>query len=97
MVEAIENWAELSGTLRDLRPRAGASEMTDLVVAVDAAEDVEGFPNLLSDAPGQELTIAVRNEALPPDPLAPGEKVSLRAQRAAPDVVVAHPESLSRG
>jgi hypothetical protein len=96
MVQAIENWADLSGTLRDLRPRPGVENMSELVLHVDRADDVEGFPNFLAETPGRELEVAIRNDALPPEPPPAGTRISLRAQRAAPDVVVAHPAGLSR-
>lgn len=96
MVQAVENWADLSGTLRDVRPRPGTGDMSELVLRVDRADDVEGFPNLLTETPGRELTVAIRNDALPREPLPSGARIHCRAQRAAPDVVVAHPEGLSR-
>lgn len=91
----MENWAELGGTVREVRPPAGDSPMSELVIQVDQADDVEGYPNLLSKTPGQELTVAIRAEN--PDDLGiePGAKVRCRAQRAGPGVVVAHPDGLS--
>lgn len=95
MVQAIANWARLTGTVREVRPPGDASPMSELVIQVDRADDVEGFPNLLSETPGQELTVAVKT-ANPGDlGLEPGASVSVHAQRASPDVVIAQPSGIS--
>ncbi len=95
MVQAIENWAELAGTLREIRPPAGDSPMSELVIQVDRADDVEGYPNMLSDTPGRELAVAVRADNPGDLGVEPGASVRVRAQRASPDVVVAHPDDVS--
>jgi hypothetical protein len=90
MVQAIENWAELKGTVRAVKPRQGVPRMSDVVLAVEQADDVEGYPNLLTEVPGQELAVSVDTESL--GDLEPGVRVRVRAQRADPQTVVAHPE-----
>jgi hypothetical protein len=95
MVQAIENWAKLSGTLREIRPPQGDSPMSELVIQVDRADDVEGYPNMLSDTPGRELAVAVRADDPSDLGVEPGASVHVRAQRAGPDVVVAHPDDVS--
>lgn len=94
MVRAIENWAELGGTVREIKPREGVAQMSDVVLAVEAAEDVEGYPNLLTDAPGRELAVSVETEKL--GGIAPGARVRCRARRADLHTVVAHPDGLSK-
>ncbi len=95
MVQAIENWAELAGTVRKVHPPAEESRMGRLVIDVERADDVEGYPNLLAGTPGEELAVAVDPEKLGDLDLSPGSRVRLRAQRAAPNVVVAHSESIA--
>jgi len=95
MVQAIENWTDLSGTLRDVRPREGSPGMTDVLIAVEEARDVGDFPNLLTGTPGQELAVAIETEAVPRLRLRPGDAIVCRAQRASPQTVVAHPDGLS--
>lgn len=97
MVQAIENWAELAGTLREIRPPEGTSPLSKLVIQVDKADDVEGYPNLLADTPGRELTVAIKTEKLDDLDVRPGAAVRCRAQRAGPDAVIAHPEEISSG
>lgn len=89
MVRAVENWAELRGTVRAIRPRPGVPRMSEVVLAVDEARDVEGYPNLLAEAPGQELAVNVDTESL--GDVEPGARVRCRAQRADPRTVVADP------
>jgi hypothetical protein len=96
MVQAIENWADLSGTVREVRPRPGVSQMNELVLEVEQADDVEGFPNLLVEAPGSEVAVAIEAATLQAAGVEPGAKVRCRAQRAAPNVVVGHPEGLRK-
>jgi hypothetical protein len=96
MVQAIENWADLSGRLREVRPRPGVPQMSELVVEVEEAEDVEGFPNVLAEATGRELAVAIETEKLKQTGVGPGDRVRVRAQRASPSVVVAHPEGLAK-
>lgn len=92
MVRAIENWAELTGTVREVRPRQGVPDMHEILLAVEGAADVEGYPNLLGDAPGQELAVSVDTEKL--GNAEPGARVRLRARRAGPETVIAHPEGI---
>lgn len=95
MVRAIENWAELAGTVREVRPHEGIPEMSDLILSVERADDVEGYPNLLADAPGQELAVMIETEKLAD--AKPGERVRCRARRGGLETVIAHPSGLSLG
>jgi len=94
MVQAIENWAELSGVVRDVRPRPGSQGMSEVLLAVDGVRDVEGFPNLLTEAAGQELAVGIRTDRL--SGVEPGARIHCRAQRAGPRTVVAHSDHLER-
>lgn len=94
MVRAVENWADLTGTVRAIGARPGVPGMSEVVLAVEEARDVEGYPNLLTEAPGEELVVSADTADL--DDLEPGARVCLRAQRADPRTVVAAPESSLR-
>ena len=93
MVRAIENWTELAGTVREVKPRPGVPQMSDVVLAVERADDVEGYPNRLADAPGGEVTVGIETEKL--GAAVPGAKVRCRAQRTGPRSVIAHPRGFS--
>lgn len=94
IVKAIENWAELSGSVREVRHRAAGR--SELLIAVERAEDVAGFPNLLAGTPGRELAVSVATDAVERMGLRGGDAIVCRAQRAGPRSVVAQPASLAR-
>lgn len=96
MVQAIENWADLSGGVREMRPRPDAPQMSEIAIEVERADDVEGFPNAFADAPGNELTVAIETERIEQAGIQPGDRVCVRAQRASPSLVIAHPNSLAK-
>jgi hypothetical protein len=95
MVRAIENWAELVGTVRAVRPREELPQMSELVLAVEEANDVDDYPNLLADAPGRELPVMIETEKLAG--IEAGGRVRLRARRGGPETVVGHPDGPSAG
>lgn len=93
MVQAVENWGVLTGTLRDLREqRAGRLELDVEVAQVDA---VEGFPNFLAGSAGEVLTVTVGAPAVTRSGLRVGDLVRVRAQRTGPRTVVGQPGSLT--
>jgi hypothetical protein len=97
MAQAIENWADLLGSVREIRPHCGAPQMSELVLAVERADDVEGFPNAFAETPGNELPIAVETGRLEQAGIGRGDRVRVRVERASPSTVVAHPEGLAKG
>jgi hypothetical protein len=96
MVQAIENWADLSGGVREVRPRPGVPQMSELAIEVERVDDVEGFPNAFADAPGGELTVAIETERIEQAGVHPGDSVRVRAQRTSPSLAVAHPDGLAK-
>lgn len=96
MAQAIENWADLSGGVREVRLRPGAPEISEIAIGVERADDVEGFPNAFADAPGSELTVAIETDRVEQAGVQPGDHVCVRAQRATPSLVIAHPDGLAK-
>lgn len=92
MVQAIPNWAQLRGPVRELRGLDGGR--SELIIAVERADDVAGFPNLLARFTGTELAVTVRTEAVERVGVRAGDAISCRAQRVGPRRVVAQPASL---
>ena len=80
--------------MRDVRHGPGGR--SELLIAVERADDVAGVPNLLARTPGRELAVSVPTEAIERLGLRAGEAISCRAQRAGPRSVVAQPASLTR-
>lgn len=94
MVRAVENWTLLTGRVRGLREiRDGVSHV---IMVVTRADEVQGFPNLLADAPGSELVVSLKSAAIERVGLQVGDAISVRAQRSGPRSVVGQPASLAR-
>ena len=93
MVQAVENWAVVTGTVRGVRElREG---LTELTLEVARADDVPGFPNLLARAAGAALAVRLKTGSVERAGVRVGDAVSVRAQRAGPRSVVGRPDSLS--
>lgn len=89
MVQVIENWADITGTVRAVEPSDKGPTYRTLILDVDTVTDVPGFPNLLSDTPGTTLAIIIPG----PDP-APGTSLKARVRRASPFEIFANPDTL---
>lgn len=96
-MQVVENWAVLAGTLVSMR-RGGAGGAVDGHVAwtvrVARVEDVDRFPNLLRDAAGTDVLVQVPSAAADEAALAEGLQVAVRARRAGPQRVFAHPDGV---
>lgn len=92
MVEIVENWADIEGSVRD----AGlASEMPGFVKAsvdIERAADVEGFRNLLADSTGAVVTVFVPSALADERGLQPGRRLVARVRKAGPDGTFVHPD-----
>jgi hypothetical protein len=96
----IENWAQLEGTVREVRPDP---ELPDQIVAVVDVESVEPvsdndgklFPNLFAEAPGQTIELHVPAHPAAERQLAPGRQISARVKRAGTSRSFVHPRHLT--
>lgn len=100
MVSVIENWAQLEGTVREVRPDPELPDQLVAVVDVDAVEPVEDdegnpFPNLFADAAGGSVELHVPAAPAADHELAPGRRISARVKRTGPDRSFVHPHHLS--
>ncbi|MBI1332037.1 MAG: hypothetical protein GC165_04065 [Armatimonadetes bacterium] len=88
-MQVIDNWAIVSGEVREVR---AAADHTTLVVYVSSAEDFEDFPNLFNWAKNNLLTVE-----LPADAHAPniGAHISWRLRIVEPGSSEPHPSSLA--
>ena len=96
MVQMIENWAEIEGTLTNL---AASPRLSDFVVAdveVATVTSVEGFRNLLEDAAGTTLHVNLPAQVADAAGLRPGVRVAMRVRRAGPPpTIFAHPDHVA--
>ena len=76
-VQIIENWADVRGRVTFVRA-ASEPEVAIVGVAVDAADDVAGFRNLMRRHVGSEIHIRVPKDILRRLPLQPQAEVTIR-------------------
>lgn len=95
MVQPIENEARVYATVRRVQPK-GRKDYVDLVVDVDAVEDVEGRANLLRDRVGQEVTITTDADLVSTPSLVPGDRVVIDAELRGPGAIWSRPGAVKR-
>lgn len=95
-MQPIENAAQISGTVRDVRPNDLGERYVDLVLAVERAEDVGEIPNLLGQTVGHELAITTEAEHVGRLALQPGAPVVVDAELRGPGAVWSRPGGLRR-
>ncbi len=89
MVQVRDNLTQLEGEITARAPHPRLADFDELVVKVERASPVEGKPDLLRPAPGDDLRVAVRRDLL--DAAPSGARVRLRAARTSSGEVMAEP------
>jgi hypothetical protein len=89
MVQIIENWSEIEGDVREVRPDPELPGHLIATVDVNDAKPVprpEGgeFPNLLADAAGGTVDVHVPESTAAQHQLAAGRRLKARVRRATP-------------
>ncbi|MET0908011.1 MAG: hypothetical protein ABWZ99_00970 [Ilumatobacteraceae bacterium] len=92
MVQMVENWAELTGTVRSIVGSDKGPGHRTVLVEADTITDVEGYPNLLEAKVGDVVPIIVRHDVLDRSGMAEGCHVHGRVRKATPFDVFAHPD-----
>lgn len=92
MVQIVENWADIEGRVDQVAPAPDDPSMVAVSVALDMADDVEGFRNLLADSRGSVVTVLLRSDIASERGLVPGTRLVARARRSGPDRTFVHPE-----
>jgi hypothetical protein len=100
MVQIVENWSEIEGDVREVRPDPELPGHLVATVEVSEAKPVaraEGgeFPNLLAEAAGGTIDIHVPEAAAAEHQLAAGRRLSARVRRATPTRSFADPHHLA--
>lgn len=90
MVQVVENWAQVTGTIAAVAPSPRAADWLDLVFEDPAVSDVEGFPNLVAAAP-RPLRVRCPSRTVAEAGLAAGQTVSLRVRLGGPGDLLAGP------
>lgn len=89
MVQVVENWSQLTGTVREVQVDPELRDHLLVTVDVDAVDPVarhsgDHYPNLLADTAGQRLVITVRHDAAEAAGIAPGRRMRATVQRSSP-------------
>ena len=96
MVQAIENWASVTGAVLQVTPSARGPQWRVVVLEVDPAQvlDIGGWPNLVRGQVSDDHRLAVtcRAASIDESTVSPGREVTGRARLVAPGQVMAHPD-----
>ena len=95
MVRAIENWTDLSGAVEAVGPAPGRDGFVRAAIRVTGALDVEGSPNLFSDAVGEVVEVLVPASTAEVAGLRAGAAVACRVRRADATTTFSHPDVLA--
>jgi hypothetical protein len=101
MVQAVENWCCVSGTIHDLDRKAGNTkadpEQIVLSIRLGEIKPVAGYPALLRMEDADTVSVIARRSQLGKEQPA-GQPVTIPVRVAGPDRCFAHPDwTLARG
>jgi hypothetical protein len=89
MVNVIENWSQVTGTIRTIEPDPELPDHVLLTVEIDSVDPVqresgEHFPNLLARTLDQTVELTLRADAAARGDVRPGKRISARVQLFSP-------------
>lgn len=92
MVQIVENWSRVTGTVESFTPSEDPQDPGRLRLRITSVQPVEPFANLMAGYEGRVVDISVPATLLSRLSLAPGRSVTLRLRRGGPTGVFGHPE-----
>lgn len=93
-VSIIENWSDIVGEVRQMRPEVDVPGFTCVEMDVRRVEGVEGFANLLEDAVGKRLAVYFPAYRVVELGILVGSVVACRVRRAGIDRIYVHREHI---
>lgn len=96
MVQIVENWAELIGTLRSIAPSSKGPDHRTLTIEVETINDVEGFPNLIGEQVGESVDVHARADLVERSGVEEGNRIRCRIGKATPFEIFTHPEGFKQ-
>jgi hypothetical protein len=101
MVQSVENWCCVSGTIDELDREAGSAkgnrDQAVLSIRIGKVKPVAGYPALIRIEDTATISVIVRRSQLGKGQAA-GQSVTIPVRVAGPDQCFAHPDwSLARG
>lgn len=94
MVQIVENWSRVTGTVESFAASDDPQRGGVLRLRIDAVRPLEPFPNLMADYEGRTIDVSLPASLLPRIDLAPGRRLTLRLRRGGPTAVLSHPEEM---
>ena len=95
-VQAVENWALISGKLDAINDHSELSDYASAMVTVTEVTPVEGYPNLFSWAVGKQISINIPKTKVDQLALAPGDSLRARVRKAGPTSSFADPHEIAK-
>ena len=93
-VQVVENWAELSGTIRNVEPHASLQNYWTVQVEVEDVTPVPDYPNLFEWAKGKTIEVNIPASKVQELALSPGKKISCRVRKAGPTSAFVRPDTV---
>lgn len=97
MVQAVENWADVTGVVEHVGPAPGREGFVTAAIRVTGVKNVGELPNFFTDAVGQVVDVHVPVPSADEAGLRPGRNVSCRVRKADAATAFAHPDRLAAG
>ncbi|HKF06146.1 MAG TPA: hypothetical protein VKB49_27755 [Candidatus Sulfotelmatobacter sp.] len=94
-VQAIENWAELLGIIREIEHHSHLPEWWTIRLEVQEVRPVANFPNLFASDLSSIVSLIVPAKTVQDLGLAAGKRIMCRVRKAGPGVSFAQPESIA--
>lgn len=91
MVQVIENWTCVTGTVVSVSPEPGDGRL-HLKLRIERKEAVKGYPELLHSSPGEIVDIALPPSIKDENALHTGETVTLQVKITRGPKLFAHPD-----
>jgi hypothetical protein len=88
------NWSDARGRVVSIEP--ADHDYVRLQLALDAADDVADYPNLLHDRVGEELPVEMPGDVARAAGLAAGDRIAARLRLGAIDLAFADPAMVRR-
>jgi hypothetical protein len=95
MVQIVENWADLHGTVQSIGDSDKGADFCTVLVEVEDVADVEHFPNLVKVSPGDTVPVIARRDAVERSGVVEGGHVRGRVRKASPFEIFAHPDGFT--
>lgn len=94
-VQVIENWARLSGTIKQIERQSHVENWWTIYLEVVSVEPVPNFPSLFGSDMGNVICLIIPARVVEQLNLAVGQRLSCRARKTGPGISFAQPETIT--